>query len=80
MILGKGPAMCLLCVAGVNAAGDAARRLYVLRLLALVEHPDALPHDAALRLSQEILATIGPASLPFRCDSWPPDVAGGEGP
>jgi hypothetical protein len=67
--------MCLLCVTGVNAAGDEVRRLYVLRLLALVEHPDALPHDTALRLGREILATMGAANLRFRCDSSPPDGA-----
>ena len=48
--------MCMLCAADVQSAGDMERRLHVLRLLALVEHPDALPPDAALRVSREIMS------------------------
>jgi hypothetical protein len=47
--------MCLLCAAGSDGQ-RLARRAYVLQLLALVEHPDALPAEAALRLVGEILA------------------------
>jgi hypothetical protein len=32
-----------------------ARRIRVLHLLALIEHPDALPHDEALRIAGELL-------------------------
>jgi hypothetical protein len=35
---------------------DLARRKRVLQLLALIEHPTALPRDAALRIAQELLA------------------------
>jgi hypothetical protein len=51
-----------------------------LRLLFLVEHLDALPHDAALRLSREIMAIIGLAAVQRRCDSVMPDAATGEAP
>jgi hypothetical protein len=49
--------MCLLCSEGT---GDRAlaRRAHVLQLLALVEHPNALPAEAALRLGREIMALI----------------------
>ena len=42
--------MCLLCAAGLEGR-RLARRAHVLQLLALVEHPDALPADAAVRLA-----------------------------
>jgi hypothetical protein len=50
----------------------------VLRLLALLEHPDALPPDAALRLSQEIMTLIGATSGRLRCDSVTAGGAEGE--
>lgn len=53
--------MCLLCAADPEAAGETARRVHVLQLLALVEHPDGLPEGAALRLSREIMALIASA-------------------
>lgn len=37
---------------------QAARQKQVLQLLTLVEHPDALPREDVLRLSQEILAIL----------------------
>jgi hypothetical protein len=42
--------MCVLCAAGPGSQ-TLARRANVLQLLALVEHPDALPANAALRLA-----------------------------
>ena len=58
--------MCLLCADG---AGDRAlvRRAHVLQLLALVEHPDALPADAVLRLGREIMTLIRPERGLRRC-------------
>ena len=44
------------CEFGSGSNKDLARRRHLLQLLALVEHPDALPADAALRLGREILA------------------------
>ncbi|MFF9551208.1 hypothetical protein [Methylobacterium fujisawaense] len=65
--------MCLLCAEGL-AGPDAARRAHVLHLLELVEHPDALPADAALRLAQEILSLTQAEPSGFRCDAVPPDA------
>lgn len=45
---------CPHCADGLGP--DLARRQRVLQLLALIEHPTALPPDAALRIAQELLA------------------------
>ncbi|MBB5373409.1 hypothetical protein [Acidocella aromatica] len=37
-------------------------------LLALIEHPDALPADDALRIAGELLAWAGKEELGFRCE------------
>ena len=58
--------MCMSCAAGVERR--LARRAHVLQLLALVEHPDALPADAALRLAREILALTQADQTGCRCD------------
>jgi hypothetical protein len=66
--------MCLLCA----PSGDRvlARRNYVLQLLALVEHPDALPADVALRLAQEILVLARTDGASFQCEAvLPPQAA-----
>jgi len=63
--------MCLLCSEGSNGS-DLARRAHVLQLLTLVEAPDALPADAALRLAREILALTQSEPSGFRCDAVPP--------
>lgn len=46
--------------------------------MALVEHKDALPADAALRLCREILALIGPGVSLRRCDPVAPSAGAGE--
>ena len=46
--------MCPHCADGADP--DLARRKRVLQLLGLIEHPTALPPDAALRIAQELLA------------------------
>jgi hypothetical protein len=48
-----------------------ARRIRVLQLLALIEHPDALPTDAALRIGQELLAWLGGDDLGCHAVSAP---------
>jgi hypothetical protein len=48
---------CPHCADGIDP--DLARRKRVLQLLALIEHPTALPPDAALRIAQELLVWIG---------------------
>jgi hypothetical protein len=63
--------MCLLCADG-SADRALARRSHVLQLLALVEHPDALSADAALRLGQEIMTLVRPGSGLRRCDPVEP--------
>ncbi len=64
--------MCLLCESASGSDGDLARRARVLQLLALVEHPDALPTDAAPRLGREIMVLIRPEPGLRRCDPVAP--------
>ncbi|HXT82063.1 MAG TPA: hypothetical protein VN702_21055 [Acetobacteraceae bacterium] len=59
--------MCPLCAARFSHAD--IHRARVLQLLALVEHPDALPTEAALRIGQEILALTRPNEVGRRCDA-----------
>jgi hypothetical protein len=71
----EGQSMCMLCDSARTDA-DLARRAYVLQLLALVEHPDALPADGALRLGREIMALIRLQPALRRCDAIaPPEPA-----
>jgi hypothetical protein len=42
-------------------------RIRKLQLLALLEHPDALPAELAMRLARELLALAGHRST-FHCD------------
>ena len=63
--------MCLLCAAGSDGQG-LARRAHILQLLALVEHPDALPAEAALRLAREVLALTEAERTGRRCDPVAP--------
>jgi len=49
-----------------RAGGGRARQL---ELLALLEHPDALPADLALRLAAELLASTGERPA-FRCEAF----------
>ncbi len=64
--------MCLLCAGGAERDGALARRAHVLDLLALIEHPDALPADAAVRLGREIMTLIAREPLPLQCDAVAP--------
>ncbi len=58
--------MCMLC--GEKLGPGRVSREQILRLLALVEHPDALPPEQALRLGGQLLAALG-ASSPLCCES-----------
>jgi hypothetical protein len=69
--------MCQLCTAAFDGK-DLMRRAHVLQLLALIEDPDALPADAALRLAQEILALTRPDGVGFRCDVVVPSEVDGD--
>lgn len=63
--------MCLLCVSGQESR-RLAHRAHVLQLLTLVEHPDALSADAALRLAREVLALVQAEPTERRCDPVTP--------
>jgi hypothetical protein len=63
--------MCRLCAAGSDGQ-RLARRAHVLQLLALIEHPDALPAEAALRLAREVLALTQPERTGRRCEPVAP--------
>jgi hypothetical protein len=63
--------MCLLCAAGLDGQ-RLARRAHVLQLLSLIEHSDALPADAALRLAREVLALTQAEGTERRCDPVAP--------
>jgi hypothetical protein len=55
------------CASCTDQTGDARERLRQLQLLALLEHPDALPAKLALRLARELLTLTGCQSA-FRCE------------
>lgn len=58
--------MCPHCADGPDRG--LACRHRVLQLLALIEHPSALPASAALRVGHELLAWIGQDQPALRCD------------
>jgi hypothetical protein len=58
--------MCPHCADGLDHG--LACRLRVLQLLALIEHPSALPASAALRIGQELLTWIAQDPPGRRCD------------
>jgi hypothetical protein len=62
--------MCVLCP-GSNGL-EVAQRAHVLQLLSLVENPDALPADAALRLAREILVLTEAERTDYRCEAIGP--------
>jgi hypothetical protein len=64
--------MCGLCASGLGNGGELTRRARMLQLLALVEHPDALPADAALRLCREIMMLASPRQGSRQCDAVAP--------
>jgi hypothetical protein len=64
--------MCLLCAGDAERNGAFMRRAHVLGLLALIEHPDALPAEAAVRLGREIMGLIAREPTPLQCDAVAP--------
>jgi hypothetical protein len=67
--------MCLLCATRLGDQ-ERARRANVLQLLALIEHPDALPANVALRLAREVLALAQIDRTERRCEPvGPPEPA-----
>jgi len=57
--------MCQYCTPGSPQSGP--DRVRVLHLLAMIEHPDALPTEAALRIARELLAWAGQSKSGLRC-------------
>lgn len=57
---------CPHCADGTSR--ELAHRSHILQLLALVEHPTALPADAALRIARDLLAWSEPQATECRCD------------
>ena len=58
--------MCQYCAPGASRlVSDRAR---VLHLLAMIEHPDALPAEAALRIAGAVLAWAGQPDSGLRCE------------
>ena len=55
------------CTRCTDRTGNDRARLNQLHLLALLEHPDALPTEFALRLAGELLALTVHQSA-FRCE------------
>ena len=58
---------CPHCADGIDP--DLARRKRILQLLALIEHPTALPADSALRIAQELLAWTAPEGSNYQFES-----------
>ena len=56
------------CANCTGLTGDGRERRRQLHLLALLEHPDALPAELALRLARELLALTSHQSA-FRCET-----------
>lgn len=63
--------MCRLCAAP-SGEQELAQRGHVLQLLALIEHPDALPADVALRIAREVLTLMRMMPAGRRCDAVAP--------
>jgi hypothetical protein len=59
--------MCGYCAIGSPQASQGHPR--VLQLLELIEHPNALPADAALRIAGDLLAWVGEVRPRFQCEA-----------
>jgi hypothetical protein len=61
--------MCLYCAPKPEGNTITAGQGRVLQLLALLEHPDALPADLALRLARQLLTLTQPERSALQCDA-----------
>ena len=59
--------MCRYCA--TSSSHPSTDRIRVLDLLALIERPDVLPTEAALRIAGELLAWTKQTESRFRCDA-----------
>ncbi len=62
--------MCQYCAPGASRSN--ADRARVLHLLAMIEHPEALPAEAALRIASDLLAWTGRPASTLRCEAVAP--------
>jgi hypothetical protein len=58
--------MCRHCV--TVSSNPSTNRARVLHLLAMLEHPDALPTEDALRIASELLAWAAQSESSLRCE------------
>ena len=61
--------MCLYCALKSEGNTTTAGQGRMLQLLALLEHPDALPADLALRLAGQLLTLTQPERSALQCDA-----------
>jgi hypothetical protein len=61
--------VCILCASKPEGSPVTVSQSKVLQLLALLEHPHALPADLALRLAGRLLELTQPEHPALRCDA-----------
>jgi hypothetical protein len=61
--------MCILCASKPEGSAVTVSQRRALQLLDLLEHPDALPADLALRLAGQLLALTQPERRAFQCEA-----------
>jgi hypothetical protein len=61
--------MCLYCALKPQTNTTTAIHGRMLELVALLEHPDALPADLALRLAAHLLTLTQPEHSALQCDA-----------
>jgi hypothetical protein len=59
--------MCRYCVSG--SSDSRTERTQILDLLALIERPDVLPAETALRIASKVLKWADQSEPRFRCDA-----------
>jgi hypothetical protein len=70
--------MCRFCTPKSDGYSVTAVEDKVLQLLALLEHPTALPGDLALRLAGQLLRLTEPERAILRCDAVTESATGVE--
>ena len=59
--------MCRYCISG--SSNSRIERTQILDLLALIERPDVLPAEAALRIARKLLKWVDRTGPGFRCEA-----------
>jgi hypothetical protein len=70
--------MCILCASKPEGNPVMGCQSRVLQLLALLEHPNALPTDLALGLAAQLLGWTQPERPVLRCDAVAASTAAGK--